>query len=58
MLAPVKVKKPLILYGKGKLGKLAVEIFEELKIPIYEIMDKDDIEYLIIEEIVKQIGSY
>ena len=51
MLAPVKVKKPLILYGKGKLGKLAVEIFEELKIPIYEIMDKDDIEYLIIEDI-------
>lgn len=34
MIRPRKVDKPLILYGYGKLGHLAQEIFNKLKIPI------------------------
>lgn len=34
-----KVDKPLILYGKGKLGKLAAEIFDKLGIS-YGVMDR------------------
>ena len=34
-----KVDRPLILYGYGKLGHLAEEIFRELKIPVYGVMD-------------------
>lgn len=40
-IGPRKVGKPLVLYGKGKLGKLAVEIFNELKIPICGIIDSE-----------------
>jgi hypothetical protein len=39
MVGPRKVDKPLVLYGYGKLGHLAEEIFNRLKIPIYGIMD-------------------
>lgn len=41
MIRPRKVDKPLVLYGKGKLGQLAGEIFTELKIP-YTMLDKYD----------------
>lgn len=41
-IGPRKVDKPLILYGYGKLGHLAEEIFTELNIPLYGIMDKSD----------------
>lgn len=40
---PRTVNKPLILYGKGALGKLAVEIFAELNIPVRSVIDKDDL---------------
>lgn len=40
MIGPRKVDKPLVLYGYGKLGHLAEEIFGELKIPIAGIFDK------------------
>ena len=39
-MQPRKVKKPLILYGKGQLGALALEIFTELKIPVRAIIDQ------------------
>jgi hypothetical protein len=39
-LQPRKVDKPLVLYGYGKLGHLAEEIFNELNIPIFKILDK------------------
>jgi hypothetical protein len=39
-MKPRLVDKPLVLYGKGQLGKLAVEVFEELKIPIVAIIDQ------------------
>lgn len=35
-----RVDKPLVLYGMGKLGKLAAEIFDRLGIP-YAMADKD-----------------
>jgi hypothetical protein len=38
-ITPRKVDKPLVLYGYGKLGHLAEEIFNELKIPIHMIID-------------------
>jgi len=41
MIGPRKIDKPLVLYGYGKLGHLAEEIFKELKIPILKIIDKD-----------------
>jgi hypothetical protein len=41
MIGPRRVDKDLILYGRGKLGKLAEEIFDELKIS-YTMMDKYD----------------
>ena len=41
MIGPRKVDKPLVLYGYGKLGKLAAEIFTELGIP-YRMTDKHD----------------
>ncbi len=40
MIGPRIVDKPLVLYGYGKLGHLAEEIFNELKIPIARIIDK------------------
>jgi hypothetical protein len=40
VIGPRKVDKPLVLYGYGKLGHLAEEIFKELKIPIHGIVDK------------------
>ena len=36
-MGPRKVDKPLMLYGKGNLGHLAEEIFEELGIPTHSI---------------------
>ena len=39
-LQPRKVDKPLVLYGYGKLGHLAEEVFKKLRIP-YAILDKD-----------------
>jgi len=41
MIAPRKVEKPLILYGYGRLGQLAEEIFNELDIPILNVLDQD-----------------
>jgi len=38
-LCPRKIDKKLILYGYGTLGRLAEEVFKELKIPIYLIVD-------------------
>ncbi len=43
MIGPRKVDKPLVLYGYGKLGHLAEEIFKELKIPLSYIIDKNRI---------------
>jgi len=40
MIGPRLVDKPLVLYGYGKLGHLAEEIFNELKIPILYILDQ------------------
>ena len=40
MVGPRSVDKPLVLYGNGKLGKLAREIFHEINIPIIGIVDK------------------
>lgn len=42
-IGPRIVDKPLVLYGKGKLGRLAVEIFNELGIRTISI-DKDDVD--------------
>ncbi len=39
--SPRKVNLPLVLYGTGKLGSLAQEIFTELNIPIHAIISKD-----------------
>ena len=39
-MKPRRVDRPLALYGKGKLGKLAKEIFSELKIRPAYVMDK------------------
>jgi hypothetical protein len=48
---PRKVDKPLVLYGYGKLGKLAIEVFDKLNIHTvsinkdfksYEITNKED----------------
>lgn len=39
-IGPRKVDKPLVLYGTGQLGKLAVEMFRELRIPVAGIIDK------------------
>lgn len=41
MIGPRKIDKPLILYGKGNLGKLAVEVFNKLGIPIYATFDRN-----------------
>jgi hypothetical protein len=38
-IGPRKVDRPLVLYGYGRLGKLAEEIFRELKIPIAGFID-------------------
>jgi hypothetical protein len=38
-IGPRRVDKPLVLYGYGKLGHLAEEIFNELKIPIAGFID-------------------
>jgi hypothetical protein len=40
MIGPRKVDKPLVLYGYGKLGHLAEEIFNKLGIKILYILDK------------------
>jgi hypothetical protein len=40
-MKPRRVDKPLVLYGKGQLGKLAVKVFDELSIP-YRITDSYD----------------
>ena len=40
MTGPRRIDKPLILYGYGRLGHLAEEIFKELKVPIQQIIDK------------------
>jgi hypothetical protein len=42
MIGPRKVDRPLVLYGFGKLGHLAEEIFNELGIPICGILTKDN----------------
>lgn len=39
MIGPRKVDKPLVLYGKGKLGKLAKEVFDRLEIPVFAWID-------------------
>jgi len=44
-MKPRRVDKHLFLYGYGKLGKLAEEIFNELDIPIAGIFDKDSITF-------------
>jgi len=41
-IGPREVNKPLILYGYGKLGHLAEEIFTELGIPIRGILDRKE----------------
>jgi hypothetical protein len=38
-----KVDKPLFLYGAGKLGQLAAEVMNELKIPVTLVLDKNGI---------------
>lgn len=40
MIGPRRVNKPLVLYGYGKLGHLAEEVFHELKIPIHVVFDQ------------------
>ena len=35
-----EVATPLVLYGKGNLGKLAVEMFDELKIDVLGVIDQ------------------
>jgi hypothetical protein len=40
MIGPRLVNKPLVIYGNGKLGRLAMEIFHELHIPIVGLVDK------------------
>lgn len=35
-----KINKPVIIYGKGNLGKLAVEIFEHLKVTVVGSIDQ------------------
>jgi len=37
-----KVEKPLVLYGKGKLGKLAIEVFEKMGFHVSFHFDKDE----------------
>ncbi|RPH75715.1 hypothetical protein EHM76_01005 [bacterium] len=46
MIGPRLVDKPLVLYGYGKLGHLAEEIFRELGIPIVGYWNKDCIPYI------------
>jgi hypothetical protein len=41
MIGPRKVDRPLVLYGYGRLGHLAEEIFKELGIPIVGYWNKD-----------------
>lgn len=41
MIGSRKVDKPLVLYGYGRLGKLAEEIFNELNIPVANIVSKE-----------------
>lgn len=41
MIGPRLVDKPLVLYGYGKLGHLAEEIFHELNIPISLIINRE-----------------
>jgi len=40
MIGPRRIDKPLVLYGYGRLGKLAEEIFKELGIPIAAKIDR------------------
>jgi hypothetical protein len=40
MIGPRKVDKPLVIYGYGKLGHLAEEVFNELGIPIAAKIDR------------------
>jgi hypothetical protein len=44
MIAPRKVDKPLVLYGYGRLGHLAEEIFIELGIPILTVIERAQID--------------
>jgi hypothetical protein len=37
----LKVDRPLVLYGAGKLGQLAAEVMAELKIPVAAIVDQN-----------------
>lgn len=46
MIGPRKVDRPLVLYGYGKLGHLAEEIFKELRIPVTAIITKSDLKDL------------
>jgi len=41
MIGPRKVDKPLVLYGMGKLGKLAHEIFTEIGVDVFTGIDRD-----------------
>lgn len=40
---PRRVDRPLVLYGYGKLGRLAEEVFKEIKVPISFIYDKSNV---------------
>lgn len=40
MIGPRRVDKPLVLYGHGRLGHLAEEVFKKIGVPIYQVFDK------------------
>lgn len=44
MTGPRKINKPLVLYGKGKLGMLAAEIFKKMGIPFDHIDSNDNLD--------------
>ena len=39
-VGPQPVDRPLVLYGAGKLGRMASELFQRLQIPIAYVMDR------------------
>ena len=39
-VGPQPVDRPLVLYGAGKLGRMACELFQRLQIPIVYVMDQ------------------
>ncbi|MCP9449017.1 MAG: FkbM family methyltransferase [Nitrospira sp.] len=40
MVGPQPIDKPLILYGAGKLGRMAAELFKRLGLPIAYVVDR------------------